>query len=420
MLHRSNRSAALLWFWRRAQFIAILSMPFAATAGADDLRIQYDEIESLVNSNSPLVEAVEQKLEAFHSERDAALRWTNPRLAFGLEDSDLASEWDATIGKRFTRPFSQKSLRKGWRDRTSAAELFGIQERRSLVSATKSDYLHLKLLDEHMAHLSRLMDMVEQSASAAASRYDEGQLSGNANELIQLTAYSIRSSHRELMGRRSALEADWRARMGMEIHQSVEMVTVVGFQPVQLGSSDEYMEVLGEQPLLTASRLEADGLGHLSTAFKPTLIPEIELYGGYKSFGADVTGFVAGVSIDLPILDRGAWESRQYEAERRILESELALMRLSASGEVEQLASQINRAMPPLEEFTSKLGEDSGLAKSLLSAYREGTMSLDSYLNAVQIFTSSLSTYYKDLMSYYTNVLRLETLTGDDILVLDD
>ena len=92
----------------------------------------------------------------------------------------------------------------------------------------------------------------------------------------------------------------------------------------------------------------------------------------------------------------------------------------ASRNEIGSLVKRIQDAAATLEDLSSRFDEGLTLPQNLLSAYQEGSISLDVFLGSIEIVVSSLSTYYDDLANYYTDVLRLEFLTGADILVLDE
>jgi hypothetical protein len=45
-------------------------------------------------------------------------------------------------------------------------------------------------------------------------------------------------------------------------------------------------------------------------------------------------------------------------------------------------------------------------------SYREGAITLDELLGAIQIEAAAIEAHYADLATYYQNIFRLEALTG--------
>ena len=159
----------------------------------------------------------------------------------------------------------------------------------------------------------------------------------------------------------------------------------------------------------------ADALGRQADGARPSLVPAFDVYGGYKTYDFGVDGFVAGVALDLPVFDRKAGAARQYAAQQRIAENELKIALAGARAEIKSLVDQIEDVQPTLGIYSQRCAEIASLTDTLLVAYREGSLSLNAFLNAIQIETSALENYYDLLTAYYENVRRLEALTGASI-----
>ena len=151
-------------------------------------------------------------------------------------------------------------------------------------------------------------------------------------------------------------------------------------------------------------------------AARPSLIPGVDIYGGYKWNESEFGGFVAGIALDLPIFDRKAGAARLYEARGRIVEDESAIFLTRTAKEVESLVYLIEDAQQPLGAFAEHLDRDPPLTDTLLFSYQEGSLTLDAFLNAIQIESAALENYYEALSNYYRNIFRLEAMTGVSIV----
>jgi hypothetical protein len=84
--------------------------------------------------------------------------------------------------------------------------------------------------------------------------------------------------------------------------------------------------------------------------------------------------------------------------------------------EIGSLTFLIENAQPTLLDMSSRFDSDPPLAESLFYSYREGSISMDTFLNGIQILASSMEAYYRDLEEYYMNILRLESITGTELI----
>jgi hypothetical protein len=146
----------------------------------------------------------------------------------------------------------------------------------------------------------------------------------------------------------------------------------------------------------------------------------MDLYGGYKRFDPGFDGFVAGLALDLPLFDRKGGPARQLEAEQRIVAAETTVALAGVEAEITFLVEMIADTGPALAVYAERCAEIAPLADVLLGAYREGSITLDSFLNSLQIAAAALESYYTELHAYYQNILRLEALTGVPVVDLTD
>ena len=64
-----------------------------------------------------------------------------------------------------------------------------------------------------------------------------------------------------------------------------------------------------------------------------------------------------------------------------------------------------------MAEFAADF-DQSSLADALSISYREGAITLDELLGAIQIEAAAIEAHFADLATYYQNIFRLEALTG--------
>jgi len=97
------------------------------------------------------------------------------------------------------------------------------------------------------------------------------------------------------------------------------------------------------------------------------------------------------------------------------VENALAVDRTRREGEIATLTAALRAAQPLLEEFEADFGRQS-LAEPLLGSYREGAITLDELLGAVQVEAAAMEAHLEDLSAYYANIFRLEALTGVELI----
>ncbi|MBU2652754.1 MAG: TolC family protein, partial [Bacteroidetes bacterium] len=185
----------------------------------------------------------------------------------------------------------------------------------------------------------------------------------------------------------------------------------IGLQP-----ANHYAALVESHPGVQARRSMQQALSKQASAARASLIPSLNLYGGYKKIEPNYDGYVAGVSLSLPLFNRNGAEARRYEAESNIAAQDATLHRSQVAGKVKALTGSITESQSMLATVADHFEEDLEALNNLLYSYEEGWLTLSELLNAIQIETAGLEDYYHQLIRYYENLFELEALTGDSLV----
>jgi len=420
MRHRTGRSVALVLAATAALAVSTTVAAAPAPPGPDDLVIRFENIETHARAHSPRARPPEHALAAILSERHQALRWSNPALAYDHEQSPDFTEWQLSLHKRFSRPLGGGERRLAWDARVESAELRRDQRLRELVVSLRAGYVELRLLTEHLDRLARLAGLIDLTAEAAASRHREGDLAGLDRQLIERTAYTVDATRRQLQARHRRQLAAWRADMGIPAGQPLALASPVGrleldLEPLRAGPSP-----LAQTAAVRSQAALGRSLGLEAAASRTGLLPALEIYGGYRRFAPGDDGLVAGVALELPILDRGDDTAGQFLARQRELESELAADLSRREHQVRALLASIIETEARLDEQAERIGAGAAttdrLGDTLLVSFQEGAISLSGLLNAVQIEAGAIEARHEELGAHYRNVFELEAITGLDLV----
>ncbi len=394
--------------------LSLIGFPSAARAG--DLPIRFEELEPFIRANSPRARIFTQELEKIRAERDDALQWSNPEIAYDREDVETDREWQITLRKELHLPLKQGARRAGWSGRVRAAELRIEQEHSNLLADAKSGYTRLRLLDAYLNRLEQLEEITRKVSAAAENRYSEGELSGTDRGLIQLTGFSIVTSRLKVLQERRDFASAWRADVGIPSGDDANLITPVGFMEIDIPPPAECSSLLDARPGIRSRALLGEALLKQAEGARPSLLPGVNLYAGYKQMEPGRHGWVAGLGLSLPVFDSSSGAARKSKAEARIVEHELMLHRTRAAGEIEALIRMITEAQPALASIAERIENTPPLMDTLLYSYQEGSITLDQFLNAVQIEVTGYQDYYDQLAAFYKNIFRLEAIAGLEIV----
>lgn len=402
-----------------ALFAALAIMPVAAlSAESTAITLRLEDLEARVRADSPRARIIEGQADVVAAGRDAALRRSAPTMAWDLEDADGSREWQLTLGKRFERPFAQGALRSAWDREQQAAGLALVQQQRELLAEMRSGYVRLALLERHRRDLDGLSGMVRTATDAARERHAGGVLAGTEARLLALSAQGVAAAARRLDAERLAVEAAWRADLGLPSAGVLRLASKVGVAAFELPDPARRAQLAADAPGVRALAMRASALEDHARSHRPGIVPAIEAYGGFRRHGGQADGLVAGVAVDLPLAGRDAGLARQYGAEQVLAGHEHALARARAVRDAAALGAGIEAAAEALAAFAAELEGARDLPHALLVSFREGALPLGALLDAVQVQASALDSYYAELGSYYDHLFRLEAVTGEAIVRL--
>lgn len=399
--------------------VAICLSTATTVLATDSLIIRFTELGDYAQTKSPGATAIAGSLGLVKAERDIDLQRSNPELAFDRQDVPTGREFQIILGKEIEMPWATLKRRSAWKDRILSAELMAGQLTAALLSDLRTGYATLKLLDAQLARMTHLREMITDASRTATTRHTEGHLSGVEDHLIQMVVISLQAGHQSALERRREMSGRWRALMGVEPEQGMVLATSIDFFPVTLEPAHTYVQRSEERPGHQSRLFLQQSLGKRASAEKARFLPSFSLYGGYKKIDPGYDGYVAGISLSLPLLNSNRAVARKFELERQIAANEARQYRAGEIGRIEALVMSIRESQEALALSKNHFTEDMESLDDLLYSYEEGWLTLNELLNAVQIEVAGLTDYYEHLTRYYRNVFELEAITGSTLVNFD-
>jgi cobalt-zinc-cadmium efflux system outer membrane protein len=144
---------------------------------------------------------------------------------------------------------------------------------------------------------------------------------------------------------------------------------------------------------------------------------EVTPYVGYKRVGVDNT-VLAGVTVPLPIGNRNQSGIARAEAEQKVSETNLNLVRNRTLAEVEAAYRAYEAAREQVRAYEAGLLKQADESREIqLGAYQEGATELITLIEAQKTRTEVRANYYRAIFDYYTGIFQLELATGTDIKI---
>jgi cobalt-zinc-cadmium efflux system outer membrane protein len=390
MLYNSIRAVTLL----------VVSTVWSATAAAQDLTsLSLSRARSAARDSSPDLSAARAAVNAARARERQAGAFINPVVLYGREKTSGQGQSNSQDVVAVDQTIEAPGVRAARRD--------AAQSRTALAEArlrTAEDQLDFEVTRAYAQVLSAnrraaLADEASRAFGAALTvserRLKEGDISGFAARRIRLEAARYASLRAEAtLARRSA-----QAQLSMLIASSLESLSFPTATMVDTGlvlsltySNDSLVRMaLGARAELKAAALDVDVAAAEARLASRVRVPSVTLNAGTKTeevAGAGrQNGFVAGLSLPVPLWDRGKANVEAAEFETRRRAAELAALRRRVAREVSEAADAMNAVQEQLRTLGPALQADAAIAlRSAQLAYVEGELTLIEWLDTVRAY----------------------------------
>jgi outer membrane protein, heavy metal efflux system len=389
------------------------------------IRLTLAEARAMAQRTSSELAAARQALTAARARERQAGAFPNPLLAYGREQTSQAGEtnWQNILtldqpleigGQRGARRQAAGLLRAAAEARLSAtAGRLDYEVARSYATAVAAE--------RRTALANEASQAFGKARQVSLARLAGGDVSGYQNRRLQLEAGRYSALRLEALVARDSAVRMLASLIGRsdsaDTRRPFELVDTLMPAPLTLGVDSLVAQALARRAELRAAELEAQaGLAEARLA-SAERVPTPVLSGGYKNEqltnGESLNGFVAGVSIPLPLWDRrgGAVEAARADAARR--SADVESLRRQTVREV-QTAFDAHQALAgQLAALETQLGEEATKARrAAQAAYGEGEISLLEWLDSVRAYQEAETTYVTLWSEYIARRAALERATG--------
>lgn len=405
--------------------LALLPGVLGAQESSPARSLTLAEARRVAQRSSPELAAARHAVAAAAGRQRQAGAFPNPTLSYSREQTSRDGESTSQDIVSLEQPLEIGGQRGARRAATASAH--AAAEARLAATAARIDYEVARSYAAAVASQRRAA-LAEAAAAAferatrvSGARLAGGDVSGYQHRRLTLEAGRYAALRIEgLVARDSAIQM-LASLIGLADSTGfpVPLVLADTLSPAPLTQPiDSFVTfALLRRPELRAAVLEAEAGAAEARLARAERIPTPTLSGGFKherpTTGESLGGFVAGVSLPLPLWDRrgGAVEAARAEAARR--EAEVAELRRQTVHQVRSTFSAHQALAAQLELLEAQLGDDAVRARRAAeAAYAEGEIGLLEWLDAVRAYQEAETTYITLWAEYITRRAALERATG--------
>lgn len=419
MLYKLTRSFTL--------FVAVAAHAKNASA-QDTTSMTLSRARALARSASAEVAAARYTVEAARARARQAGAFINPVLSYDREQTSRAGESTSQdiigVDQTIEAPGVRGARRDAARLRTSLAEA------RLLGAEAQLDLDVARAYAQAIAAGRRalLADQAAQAFAAAARiserRLREGDISGFAARRIRLeTARYVVMRAEAVLARGTAL-LTLATLTGSPMDSSTQLrdpVADVTVAAMSVSGDSLVAVALRSRPELAAGGLEVDVATVETRLASRERLPSATLTVGSKReevIGGDqLTGFVAGLSLPLPLWDRRSGAVGAAEAETQRRAADLAGVRRRITREVSEAVEALRAVQEQLRVLGPELQSDAeSVLRSAQLAYAEGELSLIEWLDTVRAYYETQTSIVNLRAELVVRAAALERAVGTSFM----
>ena len=374
------------------------------------------------------VEAARLEVGVAQAERIGARLRPRPGLTISAENLRLSGETPANrlqeYGVSVAQPIelgNRKALRMEVAERTVSVSEARLMEvlRRQLFDVKRTYYesvLARVLLDIEQENRDNFEGLVKFNTV----RFEEGYIAEGDLIKVRLerTKFDFAVANAELALRRAKIrlleligERDFERALRVETSNRLQV------PPVDLNLAQLKETALVNRPEIKVAEAQFALAGVSIKLERSEAKGEVTPYVGYKRVGVDNT-VLAGVTVPLPIGNRNQSGIARAEAEQKVSETNLNLVRNRTLAEVEAAYRAYETAREQVRAYEAGLLKQADESREIqLGAYQEGATELITLIEAQKTRTEVRANYYRAIFDYYTSIFQLELATGTDIKI---
>ena len=411
-----------------ALLLAALPLRAQAPGGSHRAPLSLAEARNQARLNSPeLVAAREAVTTAGAWERQAGAL-PNPMLSFSREQTsrDGETNWQSIVA--LDQPLEvggQRGARRRVAERQRAVAEARLAGAAAQVDLQVTRSYALAVAAHWRARLALVAaEAFDEAERVSAARLEAGDVSGYQHRRLQLEAArytALRLETQVAQDNTLGVLASLIGSTGTMLDDTTVLTDSLTPAPLTLSVDSLVSLALTNRPELRVALLEADAATAEVGLADAERIPTPVLTGGFKSerlpTGVTISGFVAGLSLPVPLWDRrsGAVEASRAEVARRTADA--AIQRRDTEREVRNAHAAHQALAAQLDALRAQLGERAMTARQAAdTAYAEGEISLLEWLDSVRAYHEAAASYAGLWAEYIARRAALERATGASLL----
>ena len=385
-------------------------------------RVPLAEALAAAERGSPDLRLAAQTVAAARARVVTAGTRPNPTLGIDREQlggDDSYHETVLSVAQTLDLSGQRGARREAARREVAAAELRLGAERARVRADVLRAYLRAAAAESRLRVLGEVVTVFRDASRAGETRFREGDVSRYELERLQVEAarYETLLSESRLevrsAGRELAILAPLDPAAPDTLLLPADTLGGVALRAAAL-RADTALALALRRADVRAAEADVEAVRAVIDLRRRAGRPNPTVSAGLKEQAGGLYGAVLGVSVPLPLSDRGQGPLAEAEAALAQADARLALARRAADAEVRRALDRRASLADRLALREGLIQRTRSLLRSAQAAYAEGETGLLELLDAADTYRASREGAEALLADYLTSVADLERATGGD------
>ena len=424
--------------------LALLALPGISALQAQPRplpdTLSFERATTLLLEHNPQLRAVQARARAEGRAAAAESLYPNPTLSVSEERTNLPTgvddQWYTSISQSLRYPGEHGARSRSADAAQRAAGATVTEERTRRFNELRHRYLDVVAAQVRVDVLRSFADAIQQAATAAQVRYEEGDLGTFRRARLQVARAQYENERADAERRLRDARIELAYLLLPDAQATLDTVAALGnyrvagsmqFRPVEVDETEALSRALRQRGAVQAALAQVDVRAADLDAAKYRRYPSLSISAGPKrqSLPSSTTyGYTAGLSIGLPLWNGGR---TRVEAERGRRQAATATLEATRR----RVEVQVHDALERLQSYRSRiqsvsknvLANTDSLGVDAQFVYQQGEISLFELLDAIDA-AKQAALLRLDLTAGYLRALYdLEFAVGvgptDDPLVVN-
>ncbi len=404
-----------------ASILVLLLLLSVVTASEEKKEFTLSEILDLGLTNSPVLLAKAQEVEAKKAAFQASKRLSNPELAYQTGKGELydipgkintdSVSLSQYLENPFKRHYRVQMFEKDWK---ASGHFFRFTQIEITYEIKKLFYKVLLLKNEEELLQSNL-DSLEEIHQLILKRVALGET--RELEAIKLHVETLKARN-ELNRIRTELrlaKENLNKFLGNSLPADFSILGRLGYRPLQIDEQSLLEKARLSHPLIKGKESYLEFADSQLKYVKWQRLPDFEL-SGFINNELDGQNKGIGISLDIPLWNFKSKEIAEAESLYQMQHQELRALKMEIASEVKARLNEQKYSEQKIRIFHEgllKQAEES--LKISEQSYTQGEISLIDYLDSQRTYTSILKDYQESLYAWNITQAALEKAIGERI-----